>query len=271
MTENRIAILDVDSICYTIANPNKLLDSYGTPLKSDGKFVYEEKTKEQLLDSADFVMNKILTNCYCTHYIAFIKGKNTVTNKRLINPEYKANRPKESPKWWNFIKGYLIENWNVVEVNNLEVDDACNIVRLNLQDSFIVCIDSDLLMLEGKHFKWRSKNDLKGEWITTSKEQAEYKFWSDMICGTHNATKGIPNKGIAYFKNMHFENHLGLPMGLLVFREYLDYFGESKGIQEFYKNYMCNKILESYEGFQLPELSEFKRKEELSEEKGIFD
>lgn len=279
----RTAIIDLDSVMFSIGNPNKVVDTYGAPIKKDGKFVYEEKTNEQLVDSAEFIMNTILRNCKCDNYIAFIKGKDTVKNKRLIDPNYKADRSKESPKWWDFTKGYLIENWKANEVHDIEVDDAVNISRLLIPNSFMVCIDSDLLGLEGTHYKWRDKSDLSGTWITTSKEQAKYKFWSDMITGTHNNTKGIPGKGEKFVEKLLANTisigDFNVPVTYvqnyyqIVMEAYVNHFGEDLGIEEFYKNYKMIKILEKYEGFQLPGLTEFKKgkTKEISEEKGIFD
>jgi hypothetical protein len=180
---SRIAVLDVDSICYTIGNGNKVRDDYGVPIKENNKFVYVGKTEEELIRSADETMSIILRNCSCTAYIGFIKGKDTTKNRLLINPEYKANRSHIPPQWWEFVKQYLISSWGVIEVNNLEVDDAVNITRLSIPDSFIVAIDGDLLGLEGTHFKWRLKDSLDGEWITVDADEAGYKFWFDMIVG----------------------------------------------------------------------------------------
>lgn len=269
---HKVAILDLDSILFSIGNPNKVLDENNEPLKKDGKFVYEDKSLDELVESADFIMNKILTNCKCTHYIAYIKGKDTVKNKRLIDPNYKMDRPKESPKWWDFVKGYLINSWKAVESHEIEVDDSCNIARLQIENSFMVCIDSDLLGLEGTHYKWRTKGDLKGEWVTTSNEYATYKFWSDMIIGTHNNTKGIPGKGQAYV-DKSFKCLENTKFHTCVFNNYLDYFGEEEGITQFYKNYKMIKVLDKYEGFQLPGLTEFKNEKtnNISEEKGIFE
>ena len=252
-----IAVIDLDSVMFSIGNPNKVLDSNGVPLKKDNKFVYEDKNMDQLVDSCEFIMNKILTNCRCDSYIAYIKGNNTTDIKRSIDPNYKMNRHGEVPKWWNFTKHYLIKNWGAIEVNNMEVDDAVNITRLNLDNSFMCCIDSDLLGLEGEHFNWK-KNELVGEWITTSAKQAEYKFWSDMICGTHNNTKGIPGKGIKFTEELlsMIENPQEFPTGVLY--QYIRYFGESKGIEEFYKNYKMIKILDKYEGFVIPEPIKYK-------------
>jgi len=262
----KVAIIDCDSVAFSIFNGNKVLDKDGNPIKvmsEAGNMVYQyiDKTEEELIKSADEVMNSILKKGKFTHYLAFIKGYNTIQYKLNINPNYKQNRNKESPKFWKFVKNYLIEKWKVIEVDNIEVDDAVNISRLNIPDSHIVAIDSDLLALEGTHYNWR-----KNEWITSSNLAATCKFWSDVVCGTHNNTKGIPKKGEKFvvtlmqqnksiFKDLnidYFRNQ--------IFQEYINYFGERKGIEEFYSNYICCSILTNHEefGYNLKNLEKYK-------------
>ena len=273
---NSTAIIDLDSVMFSIGNPNKVLDENNEPLRIDNKFVYEDKTPDQLVDSCEFIMNKILNSCKCTDYIAYIKGKG---NYRYdIKSDYKANRPKESPSWWKFVKGYLIENWKAIEVNGIEVDDAVNITRLQVPNSFIVAIDGDLLGLEGTHYNWR-KNDLMGEWITTNKEQAEYKFWSDMICGQKGDNiDGLRGKGEAFVKKLfapiQVNDLLKYPTYHTdVLNTYIEHYKDfTLALDEYYKNYNCLKILDKYEGFIIPESIKFKgKKDKISEEKGIFD
>lgn len=247
----RTAILDLDSVIFYAFHPNKVLDDNNEPIKENGKFVYVEKTEDEIKASCDYLMQDILLSSNATHYIGFVKGKNTIVDRKAVNTEYKANRNKEKPKYWDFTKQYLIDKWGAVIVNDIEVDDAVNITRLKLKDSFICAIDKDLLSLEGIHFKWNKK-----EWITVSKEEAEYKFWCDMIVGqSGDNIKGIPGKGIKFVENRFQAGPID-PGEVLSC--YVEYFGEYKGIQEFYKNYMCLYILEEKEGFEIPEVKEFK-------------
>lgn len=240
------AIIDLDSICFSIGQGIKVLDENGQPIKVDNKFVYKEKTEEELEESCDFFMNSILFNCGASKYIAYIKGKGNF--RYLINPEYKNNRPKESPKWWKFVKDYLIDNWNAIEVNDIEADDAVNITRLNISDSFIVAIDKDLLGLEGTHFNWR-----KNEWVTIDKKEAYYNFWNSMITGDSvDNIKGIPGKGTSYCNKL-IELNNSVEYSNVIFNEYLKFFGEELGIEEFYKNYKSLKILNKHIDFVIPE------------------
>lgn len=183
----KIAVIDGDSLLYTAFHPNKQLDEFGEPMRTeDGKkFLYSEKSEDEIMLSCDNLMRMVLENSKATHYLAFIKGKNTIANKLAVDPTYKQDRTKESPIMWGFTKKYFIEKHSAIEVNNIEVDDAVNIARLQIKDSFICAIDSDLLGLEGTHYNWK-----KGLWNTCTKQEETIKFWRDMITGTHNNTKG---------------------------------------------------------------------------------
>jgi hypothetical protein len=176
----KIAIIDMDSVAFYIGHPNKVLDERGVPKRTEdnSKFLYIDKTEDELKQSADDLMNKILTNGGFDGYIAYIKGVHTITDRRTINDDYKQNRNKESPKWWSFVKDYLILNWNVIPVDFMEVDDAVNITRLQISDSYICAIDKDLLTLHGTHYNW-SKN----QWVEVDKQQADEAFWTDCITG----------------------------------------------------------------------------------------
>ena len=248
--DKEIGILDLDSICFAIFNPNKVLDEFGIPLRQDDKFVYQEKNEQEIIDSAEFIMNNILLESKCTHYLGYIKGKGNF--RYSIKNDYKANRPKESPKWWSFVKQYLIDNWKAIEVNDYEVDDAVYTVSTMFpENSFIIAIDQDLLSLPGTHYNWKKK-----EWITVNANESTLKFWKDMIIGqSSDGISGLKGKGKVYAENLVS----GTPYNLLpkvIFDEYLKNLGEYSGINEFYKNYSCLKLI-SVPNLYIPEPFKF--------------
>jgi len=255
----KLAVIDGDSVLFAMGHGVKLLDENGLPIREDGKrFVYREKTQTELTQAADYYMNYILTNGNFDNYIIYLKGQNTVSSRKLINPDYKSNRPTQAPSWWEFLKNYIQENWKAVAVDNMEVDDAVNITRLQLPDSFIVAIDGDLLGLEGTHYNWKTQ-----QWVTNTKEQARRKFWSDMICGQKGDNiKGIPGKGEKYvdqlFKKINY--NMDLEYAELVFSAYLVYYNNvAVALKEYNKTYFSLKILDEKEGFTIPEPIEFKK------------
>lgn len=260
ITLTKVAVIDLDSVAYSIGNGVKLKDTQGNPIREDGKrFVYRDKTEEELILTTDHVMNSILTKGGFTHYIGFMKGQNTTDRRKGINPEYKANRNEDPPKWWDFVLEQLAMRWQCNYVHGMEVDDAVNITRGILENYHIVAIDKDLLGLEGTHYNWRT-----GEWVTVSKKQATFNFWRDMICGqVGDNIKGIPGKGPRAFDKLFPDtifpetNVENLPGAVLA--EYIKYFGEYLGMSEFQKNYMSLKILQYDPMFRVPQPVEFKQ------------
>ncbi len=244
--ETKIAIIDMDSVLFSIGQGLKVVDKNNEPIKIDNKFVYIEKTEKELIEASDFWMNKILIDSGSTHYIAYIKGTKTISSRKEINSSYKETRPKFSPWYWYFVKEYLVLKWKVILVNDMEVDDAVNITRLQIKNSFIVAIDNDLLCLEGKHYNWR-----KSEWITTTTEQAHYKFWFDMICGqSGDNIKGI--EGVGKVGATKILEDSTFPSAR-VLKYYIEKYGEETGIENFYKNYKCLKILDKCVNFEFPD------------------
>ena len=237
----KTAVIDLDSVAFSIGTGNKIIDGYdefGLPIykREGGRLVYEDKTEEQLKESADFIMNDIMTKGSFTHYIAFIKGKDTIKHKLAIDPTYKQDRPKESPKWWNFVKQDLISRYGAYAANDYEVDDYVFSSIRQIPDTCICAIDSDILSKEGTHFNWR-----KNEWVTNTKEQEELAFWKEMICGGHNGNKGLKGKGLKYFEDevldiFPFES---IYLGQVVFKHYVKHykFDYQLAVDEYYKNF----------------------------------
>ncbi len=252
-----IAVIDTDSILWACCFGVKLLDQQGVPLKEDNKFVYRDKTEQEVRLAIDSIMTSIITNTKCTEYIAFIKGRDTIKNRLLVNPEYKANRTAPQPPHYKIAELHFINKWKTVSVNEMEVDDAVNITRLNLDNSFIVAIDNDLLALETRggmqHYNWR-----KNEFVHVNFKEAAFKFWSDMICGqSGDNIKGLPKRGKVFAEKLLIgedmlpKNPLNYPT--IVLGAYLQDLGTDQGMKEFFKNYQSLKILESKEGFETPE------------------
>lgn len=241
------AVLDLDSLAYACGQGNKVLDEAGNPLKKDNKFVYINKTEEQLVASVDEAMNAVLTKAGADSYIAFIKGACGMRSFRHdINPAYKATRSDDVPYWWYPVFERFTERWGAIAVRDqYEVDDYVNVTRLAVPDSFIVAIDKDLLNLTGKHYNWK-----KDQWVTVEAFQEEYWFWKDMIVGQPGDNiKGIPGKGEVFAEKSlaYIECYRDEVLNL-----YSKHFGERKGIEEFYKNYMSLKLITDIEGFVTP-------------------
>lgn len=255
----KIAIIDCDSLMFSIANPIKLKDEYGNYIvdTTTNLVTRREKTEEELISTSTYIFNSILNKTNSTHYIGFIKGCNTTNFRININSDYKLNRSNlAKPKWWDFLKNHLIEQFEIIEVNNIEVDDAVLITYKNIPDSFICAIDKDLLNIEGTHYNFRTE-----EWITNTRNHEINYLAKQMIIGdTIDNIKGLPGRGESYFnKNLkEINNEIGFTK---VLEEYIKHFNNDLevAIDNFYKNFKCLYILRKSEGFLIPKPIEYNK------------
>lgn len=254
----KTALVDLDSICFAAFNGNKIPDGNGGWLRTEDnkRFLYTEKTPEEVIQACDDILTMILTDCGANSYIAIIKGKDTIKERLAVNPEYKQDRSQEQPKYWKLCSDHFVNKWGAHLANGLETDDALNICKHNISNSFLCCIDSDLLGTEGTHWNWSKKI-----WITSTKETEEYNLWFDMIVGTHNNVKGLPKKGKVFAEKV-LKGEGMLPYNPSTYPNtvkhlYERYLGNGWMV-EFEKNYKCIKLLTSKEGFEIPAPIEFK-------------
>ena len=262
----RTALLDMDSIIFACFNGNKIPDGKGGWLRTEDnkRFLYTEKTPEEVIQACDDILTMILTDCGADSYILFIKGKDTIKDRLAVNPEYKQDRNQEQPKYWKLCSDHFVNKWGAHLANGLETDDCLNICKHNVPNSFLCCIDSDLLGTEGTHYDWKKKL-----WITSTKKNEEYRLWTDMIVGTHNNVKGLPKKGKVFAEKVLNGEGMLQPstssFPARVLNAYIEYYGNSHdAITEFYKNYKCVKLLTFKEDFGVPTPIEFKPVEKMT-------
>jgi DNA polymerase-1 len=233
-----IAIVDSDFIPF--------IACYDKP---DKEGVIKEKSLKEAIEYCDHILNGIFKDTKADSYIlALTKGK---CFRYDIYPDYKGNRKyKQELKYFKEVKQHLIDNYGAIYHIGLEADDIVNICRLNLPDSFIVSVDKDLLSLEGLHYNPKSK-----QWVTTSKTQAEYDFAFDMVVGQPGDNlKGIKGKGPVYAVNLLNDKFGEKDLLNVVFNSYLcNYSSKEEAIDEFYKNFKCLTIVNSWRGFNIPE------------------
>lgn len=240
MKSNKIALIDADSLIYI-----NLYSKKDVPPKS----------LEECKLALDNYIVTILDNTEATHYLLFLTiGRNF---RYIIKADYKGGRPTEKPLYFNECREYLLDKYGAIHHSDCEADDLCLIYSKNVESSFICACDSDILEgLEGSHFNYK-----KFTWVITSKEQANYKFWSSMITGTHNGVAGLKGKGIKYSEKIFDGGNMSeFNLRDITFNEYIEYYkDESIGIEEFYKNYKLIKILDKYEKLEIKSPIEYNR------------
>lgn len=271
----KIAIFDADFILYSATGGNKVLDSFGVPIKENGRFVYTDKTQEEVEASCDFIIEQTLDAIGTTSYIGFLG--NSKSFRYDVDPNYKANRKDFcKPIHFKECKDYLVKKWGFTLLNNrLEADDAVNISRNLLKDEYeciIVSPDKDLIKcIEGIYFNPRTLQIVK-----TGAKEAYINFWTSMICGdTTDNIKGIEGCGPAFakklFKDVWMDDISSCLEEDLVYKAYCTKYGLKEGRLQFAKNLALLKIVEYTEGFELPPILQYKTKFEREIDAGEFN
>lgn len=229
-----IGLIDADSIPYVVCY-NKI----GEP----------EKTLEDAIKQANSYLQGLINGSGINEFhLFFTTGRNF---RYDVYPEYKANRKfNEKPPFFNEVRDYLIKEYDGIHGYNLEADDLLVIYKnmyIAKQNMYVVIsADKDITNLFGCNY------DIKNDVINlVTQDYADRYFWKSMITGdTADNIKALPGKGPAFAEKLFLNIDDIESYRNLVLQEYINKFGEEVGIDEFYKNYKCLKIKDSYEGME---------------------
>lgn len=145
---------------------------------------------------AEALLDELITKTKADSYRAFLTGKTNF--RKSIYPEYKANRTAPKPIHLEALREYALENMGAeLAPEGLEADDAMGIHQSD--DTVIVSLDKDMLMVPGNHFSWEIKG--KGwvkpdSWTEQSKIEGLRLFFEQCLKGdTSDNIKGIEKVG----------------------------------------------------------------------------
>jgi len=250
------AVIDGDYILYIACNPNKVFDG-SEPRKMDGKFVYEDKTEEQAINTFESYMNDLLHLCKADSYILCLTCKRNF--RYDVDPSYKSNREgTEKPLWFKEVKDHMIQQWGAVEVDGLEADDMVTIIKNTLENTFIVAVDKDILnCIPGKHFDAKKG---QASFVTVTENQADFSFAKSLLTG--DAIDGIPNIKRGYGPKTAEKELLAstdVSLEETALKIFIRELGEEEGKARFEKQRKLLKIIDSLETlpegikFEIPE------------------
>lgn len=134
--------------------------------------------------------------------------------RRLIYPEYKANRTQPKPIHLDAVKKYLIDEWNANIAKEAEADDYLGIEQCKAWykdddadgpvtlDTIICSIDKDLKQIPGRHY-----NFVKNEFDDVSPLEGLRFFYKQLLIGDRSdnifGVDGIgPKKSAKYLDHV---------------------------------------------------------------------
>jgi len=148
--------------------------------------VTDDGEEEIAILRADRLMRELIHLTEIDSYNCFISGG--VNFRKKVNPQYKANRTSEPPKFLQACREFLCKEWNAILANGCEADDLLGINQR--EDSICISLDKDLLMIPGWHYSWEISGNIKGKsW--TKEAQKTYTtpldglrtFYKQMLIG----------------------------------------------------------------------------------------
>ena len=110
--------------------------------------------------------------------------------RKDITPEYKANRKsKRRPMMFIRMREWVLENFNVLMIDNLEADDCIGIHAD--KDSIMISGDKDFRSIPCRFYDF-----MRNEFYNTTKEEAHYfHMYQTLIGDTADNYKGCPKIG----------------------------------------------------------------------------
>jgi 5'-3' exonuclease len=97
------------------------------------------------------MLNRLVYETNAIQYKCFLSGSDNF--RYAIYPDYKANRRDvPRPRHLQAVREHLVTFHNSVVTDGIEADDALGIEQCLSEDTLIISIDKDLLMIPGQHY-----------------------------------------------------------------------------------------------------------------------
>ena len=175
---SKICLIDGDTVAYRCAASVE-------PTKTR-----EAEPDDLAILRADELMYRILNETQAAEYQVFLSGGEQF--RKILYPEYKANRKQPPPRMLGACQEFLVNEWNAKVVHGYEADDAIGMAH-DPEKTIVAANDKDFRQLPGEHY-----NFVKLEWEIIDELTAEFNFWCQMLIGdSSDNVKGVDRIGKA--------------------------------------------------------------------------
>lgn len=211
---------------------------YSVSYYAEKEGITDEKEIEGRVDSLLF--SNIL-ECNLDSYLIFLSGKNNF--RKSIYKYYKANRPKDKPRHYKYIREYLIKEYSAFIINGAEADDALAICHTHFKDSVIISRDKDFHQVTGLHF-----NPFEGNLFRITDETAWEKLWLQVITGdVVDNIKGLKGYGkVKAKKVLDYDNPEEFP------QQVYDEFVKNDQESDFFLTFRLVFLIRNNKRFEIP-------------------
>lgn len=198
-TNTRIALIDADSVLYTVAQQAEVL-SVGTGEQGDDEYLQVRDT-EECYKSVVQKLEVLVQAVNASDAIICLSPTGVCSFRSTLLPSYKQNRAAyHRPSLLKDLQHMMSERrpFGVLSVRGLEADDVCGISATRLaatalRTPVIVSIDKDMLSIPGLLYSWMRKDD--GVIEVTPAEADRAHLYQTLIGDTVDNYTGCPGIG----------------------------------------------------------------------------
>ena len=181
----RTVIIDGDVVVYKVAEA--VADSFEVSTEDDDEFIYRNigwASKEEANKTVEKMIDKICKDCKGDSVVICLSDMAGNFRKK-INPDYKGNRKNVKPLLYEYLRGYLMNEYKVYEKPNLEADDVIGILATSEKvikgDKVVWSLDKDFKTIPCKFHRAAPNGKDKSEKITP--ETADWWFMYQTLIG----------------------------------------------------------------------------------------
>jgi len=152
----------------TVPNKDTLLVIDYDILLYEFGFGLEKVNDSYVVEKAiDNFHNKLFHKFGTQSYLGYLNGKDNFRETTAVTHKYKGNRKTAKPKWYGYIRDYLLNVYKTEVIDGAESDDGMSIAITSNPNSICCSRDKDLRTTSGWHYSWGTKTTKEKplEWI----------------------------------------------------------------------------------------------------------
>ena len=136
---------------------NDLMDFSEEELKVEAGDIRLTKWKS-CVEFIDNFIAKIVRDAQCESFEIHLSGLTNFRKEIGVTKPYKGNRSSEKPYYYNKVRDYLTDKYDVIVSIDEEADDTLAIAQTKDPDGTCICtVDKDLWMVPGNKYNFRKE------------------------------------------------------------------------------------------------------------------
>lgn len=198
----------------------------------------------------------------------YVSGEDNFRYQVAKTKPYKGNRATMvRPKFLNYCKAYLVEQFRGIIVHGYEADDGIA-TDMTVNNAIHCGIDKDILQIPGDHYNYVEKT-----WRTVTPEEATILLYRQILMGdSSDNIPGLPRVGAKTAETIIFDHKTALDDALSYYREICEQKLPGVNWEEYFKEQAALiQMVTNVNLFDLFKVSVEPNTEGFTEQEGQFE